>query len=185
MLSPGTFLHESRFKYVSLLFVSLTAPKGRWSACSPRVRAGRLLVMFWVSINLKPEVVKEAFDHRILGMVEAFPRSKEELNCVLRDLWVDAPVNGGRDKVIATLSEMGARKCACEASAKCVIGPRPSGSSTFVKATICRYQPMSYHRETASVASKAGGWRSLTPTNPDPYHALPRFPTLALAVVVR
>jgi hypothetical protein len=166
VLSPGTFLRESRFDAVSRFFASASCG-GRWAAESDEVLVGRLLVICMVAVNNKPEVVHHMLQKHV-ELFENFPDSHAELTITLRDLWADAPRNKSiaeqrlqssfgstREAVEVFISSLKKRSstCACPHSANCRLGRR---RPPFVKTTICRAQPWALHRETSQQASKSG-----------------------------
>ena len=160
VLSPGTFQYESRFKIVSMVFLSHSPcsgqwkmSNGQWTCQTEKFLTGRLLIMFWIAVNLKPEAVRYVMASH-MDLIEAFPVNLQTLTITLRDLWADAPANGTREAVEASIASSAKKDtCSCPPSALCNLGHRPS---CFVKCTICRAQPMSYHKETSRETSKEG-----------------------------
>ena len=169
VLSPGTFLRESRFDAVSRFFASAACVGGRWEAVSDEVLVGRLLLICMVAVNHKPEAVQHVLKNCI-EQIENFPDSHSELTITLRDLWADAPRNkdiaewelrpkrpheSTRDAVNAFVATLKGKRstCACPVDARCQLGRR---RPPFVKTTICRAQPWAMHRETSPQVSKSG-----------------------------
>ena len=161
VLSPCTFLRESRFDAVSRYFESAVCG-GRWATVSDEVLVGRLLLMCTVAVNQKPEAMHYVLENHIT-LIEDFPDSHNELTIVLRDLWAHAPINKAiaeqhlkksfgstLEAVQAFLSSRQVKgkssSCACPGNAQCRLGRR---RPPFTKTTICRAQPWAMHRETS------------------------------------
>ena len=181
VLSPGTFLDESRF-YMCWLFLahnvglkagsvpSTAVASGSWGQLSEIDLLGRIVAMALAVTNMRPEAGQFFLNkHGVLLEEFCSPQSsagqmqEKVINIVAaqRDLWTEAPVNGGLDRVQAATADAQTksadRGCSCDARVRCHFGRHTRCG--FRQVTIDRAQPMgshcSFNKENTLVPSQA------------------------------
>jgi hypothetical protein len=94
--------------------------------------------------QLRPEVL-QVFLANQRELIATFPTSAKQICAYLREAWADAPVNGGRDALMAEVSRRkGSKGCHCSPE-DCTFGRRAAERATQSVAPQ-RAQPPAHHR---------------------------------------
>ena len=124
---PGRYLDDSRTHALILWAVEKFAPKVAppFDATEQRVLVSTLLVAVWVGMQFRPEAVHH-FLRAHSNLITGFGKAGGELALTkkLRELWADAPANGGRHAVLKQSETAWSldKRCHCSDSSGCVLG---------------------------------------------------------------
>lgn len=148
---PGRFLDDSRTKALHNYVLSRFDESDLVPGPSFVKLVARLSVLSWAVLQLRPEAAAHWLSYdKIDDLVDPFldtadPDPSFELIKHLRELWAEAPVNGGRPKIVAE-KEAHVRcdkGCFCKAGSGCILGR--AAQQRHISCFTQRAQPPAYH----------------------------------------